>query len=180
MEFQKTSVFGCLRLKLDLINDSRGRFLKLFQQTKFQFNDVSFQIRECFYSISNAGAIRGFHFQAPPADHDKLVICLSGRAFDVVFDLRLNSPTYNKVESLDLNTYSPIAVYIPRGCAHSFQALEDNTTILYFTNKEYSPEHDLGIRWDSVADIKWPISNPIISVRDQSFPRWQEFRSPFI
>jgi dTDP-4-dehydrorhamnose 3,5-epimerase len=105
------------------------------------------------------------HLQNTPDDHEKIVHCVKGNCLDVVLDLRPNSPTFGVSNAFNLRESYAQALLIPRGCAHGFCALEDETCLIYITNSKYSRSNDSGVRWDSFG-FKWPIENPIISQRD--------------
>jgi dTDP-4-dehydrorhamnose 3,5-epimerase len=122
--------------------------------------------------------VRGLHFQTPPRDHAKTVNVIRGAIHDVVVDLRLGSPAYGRPATFALGAGEPAALHVPRGCAHGFQALSDDTVVAYMVGSEHAPEHDSGIRWDSVA-ADWPIAEPVVSERDAAFPPLSEFESPF-
>jgi dTDP-4-dehydrorhamnose 3,5-epimerase len=179
MVLQQTNISGCFKLQFNTFYDHRGSFLKSFQSSQFQNQGINFEIKESFYSISNQGVIRGFHFQLPPFDHDKIIVCVAGKVFDAVLDLRTKSSTLNSFSGFELDSRLSEGIFIPRGCAHAFQALEKCSSLLYFLNGEYSAAHDMGIQWNSVANFRWPLQNPILSKRDLSFPNLQDFRSPF-
>jgi len=125
-----------------------------------------------------ARVIRGLHFQKPPADHAKIVYCLEGSALDVVLDLRSSSASFGQHIKVKLSRESPIAIYIPSGCAHGFLAQADHTLMFYQVSTGYVPALDSGIRWNS-AGIDWPTDTPIVSTRDQTLPCLAEFISPF-
>ncbi len=179
MRSRDTGIDGCFSFDLTQSLDPRGSFLKIFQLSAFRSKDLDFQPKESFYSVSRKGALRGLHFQVPPKDHDKIVIGLSGLTFDVVFDMRKGSPSYGKWASCLLDGKSPQGLFIPKGCAHGLQALEDSTALLYLTTEEYDPSCDQGIRWDSVESIPWPLPPSALSARDKNFPSWGDFKSPF-
>ena len=119
------------------------------------------------------------HFQTPPNDHTKLVTCLSGSVIDVIVDLRKTSQTFMKhiVIELDSTTVNKM-IYIPKGCAHGFLSLKDDTLMHYKVSSVYSPENDAGILWSSIG-YEWDCQNPITSERDNKHPSLQEFQSPF-
>lgn len=179
MRFKSTAISGCFSFELTPHHDLRGSFLKLFQQSVFQRKELDLQLRESFYSVSKKGALRGMHFQVPPKDHDKIVIGLAGIAYDVVVDLRKSSESFGQVVACNLDGASPQGLFIPRGCAHGFQALSDGTALIYLTSQEYDPAYDQGIRWDSIPGIAWPLAEPLLSARDRGFASWAEFKSPF-
>ncbi len=149
-------------------SDLRGQFLKPFSKKLLP----DFDVQECFFSHSTRGVLRGMHFQLPPFEQDKLVVCLSGRVLDVALDLR-NGSLY----STELSADQPRALFIPKGFAHGFYALDD-ALLGYWVNSSYSAEHDQGIRWDSFG-FNWPLKRPVLSERDKRLPKLSEFVSPF-
>ena len=107
-----------------------------------------------------------------------MITCINGKALDFIIDLRVNSQTYLKFATINLEENDGITVFIPKGYGHGFLSLEDNTILLYNTSTSYSADHDTGILWNS-TDYKWPITKPIMSDRDLNFPKLQYFNSPF-
>ena len=118
------------------------------------------------------------HFQLPPHDHAKLVFCLSGRVLDVNLDLRRASPSYGQAYATELDGRIAGGVYIPRGFAHGFLALEGNATLHYLVETAHAPSHDTGLHWDSFG-FAWPIRAPLLSSRDAALPGWADFETPF-
>lgn len=169
---------GCVELWPRVQHDARGRFVKTFHQPGFDALGLNFVLAEEFVSTSKAGVLRGLHFQAPPHDHVKIVYCASGKAWDVVFDLRIGSPTYGRHQVTELDAERGNVLYIPAGLAHGFCVPDGEATMVYKVSAAHSPEHDLGIRWDT-AGIAWPVADPILSERDRSFPALDGFDSPF-
>ena len=111
------------------------------------------------------------HYQTPPMAEAKLVRCTHGAIYDVIVDLRKNSPTFTHWVAAELSEENSRMLYVPDGFAHGFQTLADNSEILYLMFESYSPEHARGVRWDDpLVGIRWPLPNPIISERDLSFP----------
>lgn len=117
------------------------------------------------------GAVRGLHYQHPPHAESKLVMCLRGRAFDVAVDLRPDSPTFLTWHSVELSPGNRNAFSIPEGCAHGFQALEENTELLYLHTEYYTPPSEGGLNpTDPRLGIAWPLPITEISERDRSHP----------
>lgn len=142
----------------------------------------TFALREEFYSVSKRGVIRGMHFQVPPADHTKIVVCMTGKILDVVLDLRPGK-YYGRSWSIPLDSAQPRTLVLPPGVAHGFLSLSDNSIVLYKTDHEYEPDHDQGIRWNSFG-FQWPIEphfDPAryLSPRDLAHPLFADFESPF-
>lgn len=179
MEIIETPLPGCLELRPNVVKDERGMFVKIFQRDQFRAAGMAVDFAECFQSVSRKGALRGLHFQRPPADHDKLVYCASGEIFDAVLDLRGDSPAYGRHAAFWLDALRCNVLYIPRGLAHGFQVVSDEAVIVYLVTSTHSPLHDDGIRWDS-AGIPWPIPRPIVSSRDTAFGALSDFKSPFL
>ncbi len=174
----KTDIDGVCIIDSKSFVDERGLFLKTFHAEFFKKNNLAVDFKEEYYSISNKNVIRGMHFQTPPFDLEKLVYCIKGSVMDVLIDLRKKSATYNKYITIDLNGSDGKIVYIPKGVAHGFCSLEDDTVMMYKVTSVYNSESDKGILWDSFG-LKWPIVNPVVSSRDLSFPSLEKFNSPF-
>lgn len=177
LSFRPTSIAGVILIGADVLSDERGTFTKCVETSKFGKEGLTLDFAEEYYSFSNAGVLRGMHFQLPPLDHEKFVYCASGRVLDVVLDLRQQSLSFKKCFSVELSAENGLALYIPKGCAHGFFALDDSIMI-YKAGTPYSPEHDSGIRWDSFG-FEWPVRLPIISKRDSMHLVLDEFWSPF-
>jgi dTDP-4-dehydrorhamnose 3,5-epimerase len=171
---------GTFLLKPRVFTDVRGDFVKTFHSGDFRALGIAFEPVEEFFSTSHKGVLRGMHFQLPPHDHDKLVYCVRGRVLDVLLDLRRNSPTYGKTTSAEISQENHLQFFIPRGVAHGFMSLEDNSVMIYQTSTVHAPSHDAGIRWDSIG-FDWPvfIDPGLISTRDQVLPALVAFNSPF-
>lgn len=178
MRIESTELDGCVRVVPRVVEDQRGMFAKTFQASVFAELGLSAEWREVYYSRSRRGVIRGMHFQLPPADHDKVVVCVRGAVLDVAVDLRRDSPTYGQHACVELDDQSWQMLYLPPGFAHGFASLTDDSVMAYSVSTEYDPERDTGIRWDS-AGIAWPFTEPIVSARDAALPTLDEFDSPF-
>jgi dTDP-4-dehydrorhamnose 3,5-epimerase len=178
MEKIATKLDGMFVLRPDVFRDQRGVFVKTYQQRIFADLGISFIPAEEFFSVSERDVIRGMHFQVPPADHAKVVYCLSGSILDVVVDLRKSSNTYGQCWSGDVNDANRELVFIPPGCAHGFLSRSASAVVVYLTSAAHSPNHDCGIRWNSFG-FEWPCVKPIMSERDRNFPTLEEFNSPF-
>ena len=171
---------GALLVTLNHFRDQRGSFVKTFNRPLLNkvlpaIGDFDFQ--EEFYSVSNNKVLRGMHFQLPPNDHDKIVICLVGVVRDVLVDLRLGTNFGNHAEIL-LDGDKPQFLFIPKGIAHGFLSLSDKSLMVYKTSSGYSELNDSGIRYDSFG-YDWQTDNLIISERDKSHARLDQLRSPF-
>lgn len=178
MNFEETALRGLKFFTPRYFEDHRGIFLKTFHAEMFAEAGIHFELREEFFSVSKRGVLRGMHFQVPPAAHAKLVVCLKGKVLDVVVDLRRQEPTYGSFWAGELSEENGKVVYIPEGMAHGFLSLSEDALVHYKTSSVYNPQCDAGIRWDSFG-FSWPVGAPILSQRDQSFPKLEAFVTPF-
>lgn len=180
MNFERTEIEGVYIIDNFSAADDRGLFVKTFNSNSFKENNLAFEIRESYYSSSKKNVIRGMHFQLPPYDHEKLVYVTSGKILDIVIDLRKNSSTYKEYISVELSAENKKSIYIPKGFAHGFKSLEDNSITVYSVASEYNMSSDLGVSFDSF-DFDWEVKKPILSARDSSFITLKEFHeiNPF-
>lgn len=178
MKVIPTNIPKCYELQPSVFKDERGSFVKVFHENIFEDNQLENHFVEEYYSVSRRNVLRGLHFQLPPQDLVKMVYCLEGQVKDVVVDLRFGSPTYGKHRIFDLSAEKANIIYIPSGLAHGFYVTSKKAIMVYKVTTVYSPEHDTGIRWDSVG-IDWDCKNPIVSQRDSQFVSFSEFNSPF-
>jgi len=174
----ESKLAGCYEIQPQIFKDNRGMFIKTFHEDVFKQFALRTDFVEEYYSVSKKNVLRGLHFQTPPAAHTKLVYCTQGMVLDAVVDLRKGSSTYGEFMLFQLSAGKANMVYIPEGFAHGFFVISDSATMMYKVTSVYSPEHDQGIRWDSVG-IDWGNRQPIMSNRDQQFPQLQQFLSPF-
>lgn len=179
MEIVETELSGCYCIECVPFRDNRGGFTKYFQNEVFKKFGINFIPKEQYFTTSKKNVLRGMHFQSPPHDHDKLVICVHGRMLDVVIDLRVQSSTYGQFISVELSPHNGKALFIPSGFAHGFLSLETNSIMAYSATTVHSSSYDTGIRWDSFG-FNWPCENAIVSKRDQQHPSFGVFESPFI
>lgn len=178
MRINDTVCKGVKRIYCFSSSDARGGFTKIFNDADYKAAGINTEIKETYYSVSHKNVIRGLHFQLPPYEHAKIVHVMKGRVTDVLLDLRKSSDTYGKVFHFTLSEEDPNALYIPVGFAHGFKTLEDNTLMLYHVTSVYEKKGDTGILFSSI-DYDWGIEDPIVSERDMSFERLEDFDSPF-
>jgi dTDP-4-dehydrorhamnose 3,5-epimerase len=178
MTIQKTELEGVYIIDNFVAKDERGTFVKTFNQQGFKDNKLEFEIRESFFSISQKDVIRGMHFQMPPNDHEKLVYVPQGTIIDVVVDLRKTSITYKKHIAVELSAENRKSIFIPKGLAHGFKSIVDNTITVYNVATEYDPKSDQGIKYDSFG-FDWGVEKLIISERDINHISLINFNSPF-
>lgn len=172
MKIHPTLLQNSYVIELEPFIDERGKFIRLFCQNELQEIHQGKSIQQINYSLTvKKGAVRGMHFQYPPAAEVKLVHCIRGKVFDVIIDLRKESPTFLNWHSEILSEENKKMLYIPEGCAHGFQTLEENCEMLYFHTEFYSPSHEGGIRYNEPAiKIQWPLEPADISKRDDNHP----------
>lgn len=163
-------VDACI-LTSELYPDKRGGFELIWSSTWFK--QQGFDIDLSYVSLSSnhkKGTLRGLHYQRSPHSQAKLIRCIKGCIFDVIIDLRVDSPTYLQWYQIILCENEPQMLYIPSGFAHGFQTLADESNILYHIWGEYCPEAEQGIHWQSPGiDVPWPIKNPILSPKDEQW-----------
>lgn len=178
MNFTKLDITGCCLLEPVVHQDDRGDFFKTFHFDAFHRHDIDFDFKEEFVSVSKKGVLRGMHFQIPPSDHDKIVYCIRGTVIDGFVDLRKDSPSYKKSQTVQLTGENKSILFLPRGIAHGFFTISDEAVMIYKTSSVHNQDRDLGIHWRSCG-IDWPTNSPILSERDQQFPDLESFESPF-
>lgn len=167
---------GLLKSSPFASEDDRGEFRKVLSGS-FPGQD-RLRVDEVFWSRSHRGTIRGLHVQTPPRAGRKVVLVTSGEVRDFVVDLRVGSPSYGLPWETRLDRDSG-ALLIPAGCAHGFEALSDDVTMVYLQEGTYDPASDAGVLWSSVG-IQASTARPIVSLRDQSLPEFVNFESPFV
>jgi dTDP-4-dehydrorhamnose 3,5-epimerase len=178
MKLIDTKLDGVYIIKNMVFEDQRGTFCKTFNTEIFSENNLCNNFKESYYSISQKDVIRGMHFQLPPHDHHKLVYVPYGEVMDVILDLRKNSNTFGEYITVNLSAENRNSIYIPKGLAHGFKALKNNTITVYNVSTVYNENSDSGVHWDSFG-FNWGIKNPIISEKDQNLIKLDKFKSPY-
>ena len=180
MKIEPTSLDGVLRITPKRFGDARGFLAESWKRSAFAEAGLPTDFAQDNHSLSEAtGTLRGLHFQVPPHGQGKLVRCGRGALYDVAVDLRRDSPSYGKWVGETLSFENGVQLWIPEGFAHGFVTLEPMTEIVYKCTREYAPEADGGIRWDSCG-VDWPIAvPPILSEKDMHAPALSDFDSPF-
>ena len=170
MIFTKTKIKGVFIIEPEKIKDMRGFFARSWDSGTFKKLGLNSKIAQCNISYNNRkGTIRGMHYQIKPYEEAKIVTCTKGKVYDVIVDLRPRSKTFKKWTSVELSAENYKMHYVPEGCAHGFQTLENNTTVFYQISKTYKPKYYRGVRWnDSVLKISWPLKPSVISEKDSS------------
>lgn len=152
--------------------DERGRFMRAWCAEEFRANGIGFTPVQANLGLSvKKGTLRGLHYQVAPALEAKLIRCTRGSIFDVVLDLRPESPTFGKWHGTELTAENGRMLYIPEGCGHGYQTLEDNTEMYYMASAVYTPSAARGRRFDDpFFSIDWPLPVTVLSVQDRNWP----------
>ncbi len=172
MKFSECGINGAWVIEPTPHEDARGRFMRAWCRAEFSEHAIDFTPLQANMAFSiREGTIRGLHYQVAPALEAKLVRCTRGAIFDVVVDLRPGSPTYRSWYGTRLSADNGHMLYVPEGCAHGCQALEDNAEIYYLASAVYAPREARGVRYDDPAfEIRWPLPVSSISDQDRSWP----------
>jgi dTDP-4-dehydrorhamnose 3,5-epimerase len=181
MTIQTTPFKDLLLIQPTVFRDDRGYFFEPFNEARFRLETgLNITFVQDNESMSNAGVLRGMHFQLPPKAQAKLIRVTRGRVLDVVVDLRRNQPTFMQYFAYELNEENKTQMFVPEGFAHGFVVLEDYTIFSYKCSNYYSKEHDRSLSFkDPVVGIEWGITDPIISEKDQLARAFSTFDSPF-
>lgn len=174
MKFQELNLPGLYLIEMDRFEDERGFFARTFCNEEFRRQGLDDHFQQCSLSFNKKkGTVRGMHFQIAPFEEAKLIRCSRGAICDLLLDLRPHSKTFKKWQAIELSQHSFQLLYVPKGIAHGFQTLEDNTEIIYQISANYSVEHARGVRWNDPAfSIRWPLPITVISKKDQEYPNF--------
>ncbi len=172
MIFSETKLKGVYVIDLEKVEDERGFFARTFDEKEFEARGLNARWVQCNISFNKKkGTLRGMHYQAAPYQEAKLVRCTMGALYDVIVDLRPDSPTFKQWAGVELSADNRRMLYIPEGFAHGFQTLIDNTEISYQMSECHHPESAKGVPWDDPAfQIEWPFSQLICSGKDRGWP----------
>jgi dTDP-4-dehydrorhamnose 3,5-epimerase len=172
MIFKETKLKGAFIIDPERLEDERGFFARTFCQEEFKSRRLEPTVAQCSLSFNRKkGTLRGMHYQIAPYEEAKLVRCTRGGIYDVALDLRSGSPTFKQWVATEMDAENRKMVYLPKGVAHGFQTLEDNTEVFYQISNFYHLECARGVRWDDAYfKIEWPLTKVILSTKDRSFP----------
>ena len=172
----ETELKDCYILEPNRFGDNRGWFSETYNKETLEKLDLYYDFVQDNESFSKEkGVLRGLHFQMPPYTQAKLVRCTKGSVYDVVVDIRKDSPTYGKWIGVELSEENGRQLLIPRGFLHGFQTLTDNVKFSYKCDNFYNKESDAGVMYnDSDIGVIWPIENPILSEKDKNHPKLKE------
>lgn len=172
MKFIEAKLKGAFIITPDFIEDERGFFARIFCRREFEEQGLNPDIVQCNTSFNKTkGTLRGMHYQAKPHTEVKLVRCTAGAIYDVIIDLRPESPSFKQWLATELSVENHKSLYIPEGFAHGFQTRAENTEVAYQHSAFHSPEYERGLRFDDPSlAIHWPLPMGLISPKDQSYP----------
>ena len=180
MRFTRTDIPGAVIVELQKFEDERGYFARGWCSREFAEQGLPDKFVQMNISYNrHSHTLRGFHYQIAPYGEDKLLRCIRGGVFDVVIDLRPDSPTYKQHICLDMTAKNQRMLLVPKGCANAFLTMEDETEATYLVSEPYQPTAERGVRWNDPAfGIKWPIDTPaVISAKDRSWPDYTDSAS---
>ncbi|MFW6112381.1 MAG: dTDP-4-dehydrorhamnose 3,5-epimerase [Chloroflexota bacterium] len=163
-----------------VFGDERGFFMETYKAPDFEAAGIKADFPQDNHSRSTKGVLRGLHYQNPPYAQGKLVRAVRGEIFDVAVDIRKGSPTYGRWVSAVLSEENKNMLYVPEGFAHGFCTLSDIAEVMYKATNVYSPESEAGIIWnDDEVNIQWPVQEPVLSDKDQQWPRLRDADNKF-
>jgi len=171
MIFTETKLKGAYIVEIEKLDDERGFFARTWDKKQFEERGLNATLIQCSISYNKKkGTLRGLHYQTAPYEESKVVKCTRGKIFDVIVDLRPMSDTFKQWISFELSTENYKMLYIPKGFAHGFQTLKDDSDVLYQISEVYMKYYASGIRWDDPTfNINWPIKLTVISARDLAY-----------
>lgn len=171
MIFEETNLKGSYVISLNALTDARGGFARTFCKKEFKQIDHKKEFVQMNHSWNrNKGTVRGMHYQIPPFQEIKLIRCVRGSVLDVIVDLRKYSPTFLQHFAVELSAENKKMIYVPEDFAHGFQALEDDSELIYHHTEYYTPDADRGLLFnDPALNIKWPLPPVMVSEKDKSY-----------
>lgn len=172
MRFTESPIAGVFAIDLDPVEDPRGFFARTFCEEEFRARGLEPHFSQCSIAFTTRrGTLRGMHYQREPHGEVKLIRCTRGAVYDAVIDLRPGSPTFRHWFAVELTADNRRMLYVPKGLAHGYQTLEDQTEISYHMSTPYHPESAAGVRWNDPAfGIPWPLPVTVIAERDDAYP----------
>lgn len=176
MKFEPLPLDGAYVILREPLADERGSFARIWSSTAFHERGLAGTLAECSLSVTpRRGTLRGLHYQLPPHEEAKYVTCVQGWIWDVIVDLRSDSPTYRRWHGTNLSGDELAAVYVPGGFAHGFLTLSDDVVVLYQMSAPHEAHAARGIRWNDPAfAIGWPEPPSVVGPRDQEFPDYEQ------
>jgi dTDP-4-dehydrorhamnose 3,5-epimerase len=182
MEIRPLKLAGSFEILLEPRHDERGYFMRVYDSELFRAGGLTTAwVQENQAFSCRQGVVRGLHFQNPPFSETKLVRAVRGAVWDAFVDLRRDSESYGQWDALEISSQNQNALYLPRGFAHGYCTLSDESWVLYKVDSRYTPGAEGGIRWnDPDLAIPWPVEHPLTSAKDARWPLLREFVTPFV
>ncbi len=171
-DFQPLDIPGLVLVRPRVLADARGFFMESWRRDEFERAGIRADFVQDNVAVSaKRGVLRGLHFQRDPSAQAKLVRCSQGMVFDVAVDLRPGSPTRGRHVAVELSANAPALLFVPRGFAHGYLTLTDESVVEYKVDGPYAPAAEGGLAWnDPALGIAWPVKDPILSDRDRAWP----------
>jgi dTDP-4-dehydrorhamnose 3,5-epimerase len=178
----ETKLPGAYLLEANVFGDHRGFFMESYNKKVFEQIGIDIEFIQDNHSLSQPpGTLRGMHYQLEPRAQTKLVRVTRGAIYDVIVDIRKGSPTYGSWQGFILTSENKRQLLVPKGFAHGFCTLAENTEVQYKVDELYSPDHDRGIAWnDPALAIDWPTFAPVLSGKDETQPKLAEADNNFV
>lgn len=174
MIFTPAMISNVMIVELEKREDDRGYFARAWCEREFAEQALPRFVQTNMSMSKRKGTIRGLHYQLDPHGEAKYIRCIRGAIFDVVVDIRKESPTFKQWIGIELTSENRKGVYIPEGLPHAYQALTEDAEVIYSTSSVYTPGAECGVRWnDPTFRIDWPIKQVIVSEKDSSWPDWK-------
>ena len=172
MKYTETPIKGAYIIELEPFHDNRGLFARTFCKREFEKIGHKKEFVQFNHSVTlHKGTMRGMHYQVPPGSEIKLIRCIRGKVFDVIIDLRCESPTFLKYFTAELGELNMKMIYVPEGFAHGFQTLENNSQLIYHHTQYYNSSDERGIRYnDPAINVNWPLDPVNITDKDKNYP----------
>ena len=172
MRFHESPLAGAYTIEMDRLEDERGFFARSYCAEEFAARGLAAAMPQSSVSFNaHRGTLRGLHYQAEPHAEDKVVRCTAGAIYDVIVDLRPDSPTKRRWFGVELSAANHGSLFVPKGVAHGFMTLRDDTEVLYMISVPYAPGFERGVRWnDPAIGISWPAAPSVVSARDAAYP----------
>lgn len=176
MKFTATTISGVWLIELEPHHDERGWFARSWDKEELAAHGLSVVLAQGNVTFTaKKGTVRGMHYQSSPYEEAKLIRCTKGSVMDVVIDVRPNSPTYTQHMAVSLTADNHMTLYVPEGCAHGFQSLEDAAEMSYLMSVPYAPDFARGVRWnDPLFQIEWPLPVSVIAPKDLQWPDFKK------
>lgn len=178
--FMRTKIPDVLIVEPKIFSDGRGFFFENYKRSDFENNGIDADFVQDNSSYSEAGVVRGMHFQSPPYDQGKLIRAVTGRILDVAIDIRVGSPFFGKWVSEELSEQNRKMLWVPSGFAHGFLSIEE-CYVHYKVTNEYNKDSEGGVSWDDqIIGINWGAREVALSPKDENWPTLEELKSPFV